>query len=323
MFEVFIDNRDGIVWNISRIISQLKIKTARIGKATTVDITFIKNSPFSDDEFKYGCGDVIRIRKDDMNIFYGYVFAVDEDENDEVKITAYDQVRYLMFSDTIVMSNTTATQLVKRIIKETGLKAGDLADTGYAIPKIMEDAQPFLDMICRALDSTLIADKELFVFYDDFGRLNLRNIKDMVLDIVIGEKSLMFSYKDKRSIDTDTYNRIKLYKDNKKTGKREAYVAENSTTMAKWGRLQYYQNIDEKMNKAQINKMLENIMALKNREQRSLKVEALGDIRIRAGNIIWLAIESKGIKQQYVVNECIQNFDGDQHTMSLDLVVYG
>lgn len=258
-----------------------------------------------------------------MNIFYGYVFAVDEDENDEVKITAYDQVRYLMFSDTIVMSNTTATQLVKRIIKETGLKAGDLADTGYAIPKIMEDAQPFLDMICRALDSTLIADKELFVFYDDFGRLNLRNIKDMVLDIVIGEKSLMFSYKDKRSIDTDTYNRIKLYKDNKKTGKREAYVAENSTTMAKWGRLQYYQNIDEKMNKAQINKMLENIMALKNREQRSLKVEALGDIRIRAGNIIWLAIESKGIKQQYVVNECIQNFDGDQHTMSLDLVVYG
>lgn len=63
MFEVFIDNRDGIVWNISRIISQLKIKTARIGKATTVDITFIKNSPFSDDEFKYGCGDVIRIRK--------------------------------------------------------------------------------------------------------------------------------------------------------------------------------------------------------------------------------------------------------------------
>ncbi|WP_270167603.1 XkdQ/YqbQ family protein [Paenibacillus sp. SYP-B4298] len=323
MFEVYVDNRDGTVWDLSRIIASMKIKSGRVGKATIVDISFVKNSPFSDPTFRYGCGDIIRIRKDNLNIFYGFIFSVDEDEHDAVKITAYDQVRYLMNKDSMYTTNLTATQMVQKIVQETQLNAGTLADTKHVIPKIAEDNQSYIDMICKALDTTMLAGKGLYVFYDDFGSLTLRPLAEMALDIVIGEKSLMYSYKDKRSIDNDTYNQIKLYQDNKEKGVREDHVLKDSASIAKWGVLQLYQSVDEKMNAAQIKEMQDKLMQLKNREKRSLKVDALGDIRIRAGHVIWLAFESKGIKQQYVVNECTHTFDGDKHTMSLDLVVYG
>lgn len=54
-----------------------------------------------------------------------------------------------------------------------------------------------------------------------------------------------------------------------------------------------------------------------------MSLDALGDSRIRAGNSIYLIIEEKGIKGRFVVNECTHNFNGDEHTMSLELVVFG
>src|SRR5690606_23360410 len=122
-----------------------------------------------------------------------------------------------------------------------GLILGDLADTGHKIPRFLQDGQARLDIICKALDETLVADEGLFVFYDDAGNLVLRDVEDMAVDLILGDGSLVYGYSSKREIDSDTYNRVKLVKDNKKSGKREAYVVQDSATIARWGRLQYFQ----------------------------------------------------------------------------------
>ncbi|MMZ62474.1 hypothetical protein D1872_246840 [compost metagenome] len=60
---------------------------------------------------------------------------------------------------------------------------------------------------------------------------------------------------------------------------------------------------------------------MKNRETKSLKVSALGDIRVRAGIRVRIVISEYGVDQALIVDECTHDFDGAAHTMTLDLRV--
>lgn len=92
-------------------------------------------------------------------------------------------------------------------------------------------------MICEALDRTLIYGGKNYIFYDDFGKLVLRDVEDMPYGFVIGDNSLLTDYSYTRSIDDQTYNKIKLYRDNKDTGKRETFVHQDSGSIRQWGLL--------------------------------------------------------------------------------------
>lgn len=306
-------------WDISELVQSLSWKTSRIGKAGSLSFTLIR--PVQTEKFTYNNGDIVRVRINDANVFHGYIFSIDEGRDEAVKITAYDQVRYLMNTDTYVFKGVTASDVLKRIAKDFNLKLGKVADTGYKIPTMSEDGQKLLDIICKAITLTYSSTGRDYCLYDDFGSLCLRGVNDMQLNLIVGDESLMYDYQISRSIDSDTYNQIKLYKDNKKTGKREVYMAKDSVNIKRWGVLQLYQSVDEDMNQAQINQMLTNLAKLKNRETKSLKVSALGDIRIRAGMRVRIVISKYGVDQALLVDECSHDFDGAEHTMTLDLRV--
>lgn len=316
MLEILLDNKDGNVWDISELVSSVSWKTVRIGQPSSLDVTLVKHK-----DLKIEPGAVIRVRSDNTNVFYGYVFTIEQSQDDDIRLVAYDQIRYLLSSDTYVFANVTANDVIKRIAQDLGLRIGTMENTGYRIPTLVEDNQKLLDIICKALDLTLIATGQIYVFYDDFGLLTLRNARNMVVDIMVGDESLAYEYSHKRTIDDDTYNRIKLVKDNKDTGKREVYIAQDSANIAKWGRLQYFQKVDEKLNSAQIKEMLDQLIQLKNREKRTFRLDALGDLRIRAGCYVPIAIEELGINQYFLVDECTHKWDGSAHIMSLDLKV--
>lgn len=72
---------------------------------------------------------------------------------------------------------------------------------------------------------------------------------------------------------------------------------------------------------AQIKELLDQLMVIKNRESKSLKLDCIGDIRVRAGCYVPIVIEEYGINQPFLVNECSHRFDGAEHTMSLELKV--
>lgn len=322
MIELVIDNRNGNIWDISGIVSDVTWKTSRIGRPGSLEFTLIKGGIYQNVNFKYNSGDVVRFRVNGRNVFYGYIFSVDAGKDENVRILAYDQIRYLLAQDTYVFSNVTATEVIRRIAQDFNLRVGQLEDTGYRIPTMVEDGQKLLDIIDKALVLTLWNTNRNYVFYDDAGALSLRNAESTLLDIIIGDGSLMYDYRTKVSIDNDTYNVVKLYKDNKETGKREVYVAQDSANIAKWGRLQLYQSVDEEMNAAQIQELLDQLITLKNRETKSLRIDAIGDIRVRAGWFVRILIEELGINQPFLVDECTHRFDGaNHHTMSLDLKV--
>ncbi|MFS0727039.1 hypothetical protein [Paenibacillus sp. 1P07SE] len=323
MFEIVMDNRDGTLWDMSRIVSGMTWKTERIGKASTLEVTFVKGAPYQDRSFAFEPGNIIRVWVRGAPLFYGYVFSIEQGQGEEVKMTAYDQMRYLMTSDTYVFENTTATKVIEKIASDAELRVGYLADTRYVIPGLIEDGQQLMDIMYKALDKTLIERQEIYILYDDAGYLSLRNMTEMTVAVILGDKSMLFDYSYKRSIDSDTFNRVKVVQDNKTTGRRDVYIIQDSSTIAKWGRLQHYHKADEKMNAAQIREMIERTIELKNREQRSLSLEALGNPSVRAGCMVRIQIAELGVEQYFLVESCSHRFAGGEHTMSLELKVIG
>jgi hypothetical protein len=317
--EVLIDNRDGKVWEMP--VQSVDWKTARIGKVGSLDAKLILEKPL---DYPVNSGAVLRITDGENKVFYGYVFKGGFKQDSLVSVKAYDQLRYLMYNDTFVFSATTATAAIKKIATDSDLIIGHFEDTLYRVPGIVEDDKKALDVLSKFLDSTLIATNRNFVLFDNFGSLDLRNIANMLIpadDFYIGEESLLFDFEYEKSIDEETYNRIKLVQDNKKTGKREVYIAQDSSNIEKWGRLQDYKKVNENMTPAQIKDLLTRLIQLKNREVKKLKLDCLGNWKVRAGSMVFVYIEKIGIKEYFLVDDCHHKWNEGVHTMVLTLKV--
>jgi hypothetical protein len=320
MIEMTLDDKRGNIWDVSELVTGVVWKTTRIGKPGTLEFTLIKGGLYQSRLFSYDNGDRVILRYNKKNIFLGYIFNIDSGSGEAVKITAYDQIRYLLFNETYTFSDVTAAEVIQRIAKDFNLQLGQIDVPSYKIASMIEDGQKLLDIIDKSLALTLIHSGENYVFFDDFGELTLRKVDDLLAKVLVGDDSLMVNYAYKRSIDKDTYNRIKLYKQNKDSGKRDLHVAEDSINIARWGVLQLYQKIDDDMNDAQIKETLNMLSQLKNRETRSISMDAIGDPDIRAGCYVPVVIEELDINQPFLIDACTHRFSGG-HTMTLELKV--
>ncbi|MEW9093937.1 MAG: hypothetical protein AB2417_02545 [Clostridiaceae bacterium] len=320
--ELLLDNKNGNMFNISELITEVTWKTKRKGRASSLDFNFLKDKSIS-----ISNGDVVSFKADNNNIFYGYVFDISGSKDPEIKVTAYDQMRYLLSNDTYVFTNKKASQIIMQIAKDVGLKVGNIEDTGYVIPQLLEDDKKLLDIIYSALEKTLLSTGKTYTLYDDFGALCLKNINNMKQQVVISDDSNLGDYDWKNSIDNDTYNRVKIVRDNKETKGRDVYIAQDSNNIAKWGRLQYFHKADENLNKAQIEEMVNNTLKLKNRETKTLKLKDVAstdiaaDLKLRAGSGVYVEIKEKGISQYYLIEDATHKFEKDNLVMDFDLKV--
>ncbi|MEG0260761.1 MAG: hypothetical protein RR651_12895, partial [Lysinibacillus sp.] len=216
--EVLVDNRDGNVWQVP--VESLNWKTDKIGKAGSLDLKLINDNPL---ENKVVEGSIIRATDGNQKIFYGYTFKDSFSINSSFSVTAYDQLKYLMYDDTFVMPAMTADQAIAQICKQAGIAVGTFEKTSHTVPAMVEDGKKAFDVTSKYLDSTLIATNRNYVLYDNFGKVDLKNIGSLIISpekFYIGEESLLYDFDYERSIE-DSYNRIKLVRDNKETSKRQ------------------------------------------------------------------------------------------------------
>jgi hypothetical protein len=264
-------------------------------------------------------GNAVRMSVNGSNVFYGFVFTKKRDKDGLIAVTAYDQLRYLKNKDCYIYPKAmTAAELIKAITTDYKLQVGEIEDTKYVIQRRVEDNSTLFDIIQTALDLTLQNKKKLYVLYDDFGKLTLKDVESLKLDLLI-DADTAENYNYVSSIDSATYNQIKLYYDNKDTGKRDVYKVLDSANIARWGVLQYCDSIGEKTNgKAKADALL----GLYNKKTRSLSIDdAFGDIRVRAGTSIGVQLDLGDIKvQNYMLVERAKHvFLNKEHTMNLDL----
>lgn len=262
-------------------------------------------------------GNAVRLDVKGIPVFFGFIFERSWNQDGIMKVTAYDQLRYLKNKDSYNYSDTTANQLIQKIAGDYNLQTGVLAETGHKLSRNEPDTTLF-DMILNALDLTTIYTGNLYTFYDDVGKLTLRNMEDMKLDIMIDDETAQ-DYDFKISIDSNTYNQIKVYHDNDDSKKRDVYMAKNSENINKWGILQYDESIEKGTDGQAV---AERYLALYNRPTKSLSIkEAFGDIRVRAGCLIPVFLDIKDMKlKNYLVIEAVTHkIEGGVHTMDMTL----
>lgn len=294
---------EGIAWETER-------------KCVPGKLTF---SVLNDGVIDFTEGNIVKMVVNGANVFYGYVFTKKRDKDGIIQVTAYDQLRYLKNKDCYIYPDAmTATELVFLLAADYNLKIGELEDTEYMIEKRVEENQTLFDIIQTAIGLTLENKRKLYVLYDDFGKLSLKNIESMKLDLLIdAETAENFDYTS--SIDSNTYNQVKLFYDNKDTGKREIYKVFDSTNIANWGVLQYCDSIQEKTN-GQVK--ADALLGLYNKKTRNLSIDnAFGDIRVRAGTSVGVQLDLGDVAvQNYMLVERAKHvFTNNQHMMNLSL----
>lgn len=311
MYELSIEN-EGVKY-VPLIEGDITWTTERLGSPGKLEFNVLK-----DDVINFQEGNRVSFKMNGENVFLGYVWDKTRNKDQIIKVTAYDQLRYLKYKDTYVYKDKKASDVVKMIASDQNLELGDIEDTGYVIAERLRDNETFFDIIYDALNLTFDNTKKLYVLYDDFGKLTLKSMESMRINLVVGEDTAEdFDYKT--SLD-DVYNQIKLAFDNKNTGKREIYIAKDSNNIYRWGRLQYFDKIDEKTNgKVKADTLLE----LFNRKNKSLSIKnAIGDIRVRAGSSLVINLPNIGdisIQNYMLIEGATHRFSNNEHFMDLKL----
>lgn len=263
-------------------------------------------------------GNAIRFKYGDNNVFYGFIFSKKRSKEPLITITAYDQLRYLKNKDTYVYKNKTADEVIKMIGNDFLLNLGTIEQTGYKIATRSESNKTLFDIAQTAIDLTIQNRNEMYVLYDDFGKICLKNIERMKVGIVIDEETGE-NYDYSSSIDSDTYNQIKLTYDNKDTGKREVYIAKDSSHINEWGILQHYDTIDENTN-GQVK--ADALLKLYNQKTRKLEIKnAIGDVHVRGGSLVIVNMDLGDVKLQnfMLVEKAKHSFKNNEHLMNLTL----
>ena len=276
-----------------------------------------------DDILDFEEGSMVSMRENGDDVFFGFVFKQKKAKEPVITVTAYDQLRYLKNKDTIVYENQTADQLVQMIAANYSLIAGPMEHTNYVIESRVEENTSLFEMIQNAFDLTLTNTGEMFVLYDDFGKLTLKNLSSMMVGspgawLMIDEETGE-NYEYTSSIDDNTYNKIKLTYDNDSTGLREVYITQDSVNIGKWGILQYFDTLKKGENGQA---KAEALLKLYNRKTRSLKLtKVLGDNRVRAGSMIVvnLDLDEWNIRNFMLVESCKHTYREGEHWMDITL----
>ena len=202
------------------------------------------------------------------------------------------------------------------------MKVGTLETTGYVFPTFLKENEDCLNIVFDALSETIVQTGKIFILYDKAGELTLVEAKNWFTNTMVGDGSLVTDYTYKRDIDSDTYNRVKLARKNEKSGRTDVYVHEDTDTIKKWGLLQYYDEVDENLNEAQIDKMCEAYLQYYNRVLQTLKLEAIGVPEIRAGMILPVKvgdIEYLATSRLLLAEKVTQKWEGEDHTMQIEV----
>lgn len=296
---------EGVVW-----------ETVRKGTPGKLTFSVVKDGVLSFTE-----GNAVRLEVDGAKLFYGFVFTKGRSKGPSIDVTAYDQLRYLKNKDTLMFEDMTAAGRLRDIAGKFELECGDIQETGVVLPgKLTEENTTLFDMVLNALDETTRQTGRLFVLYDDFGKLALKDVRGLRLDLLIdAETGESFDYTS--SIDSQTYNKIKLAYDNKDTGTRELFIAQDGQKMGEWGVLQYFEKLSDPTGAAA---KADARLKFYNQKTRNLSVKnVLGDLRVRAGSTLFVSLNLGDLvmsNQMMVVERAKHTFKNQEHRMDLTLV---
>ena len=312
-------NGKGTTYDLRNVVANVKWITDLNFSAGELSFDLVQNAhpiiPYT--------GDIIKFRWSHHKIFYGYVFNYKVKEDNTVSVTCYDKERYLKNQDSIVWQSGTIADRFNNVCQRAGIKHKVVNKPKHKVAAEVCDGKTYFDMLKSAITKTKTATKHMYYVYCNYDTVELRRAPYKKLKIIIGSKSAMtgFSY----AVDiNDTANVVKvIQKDVKKSQSKSATAKQKKangksqkTTSAKaktskkdeakrtsfktvsakgdsteqWGKLQVTVNKKNKANHAQMVKQAKDELRKRNRANKELTVDCIGNVDLVAGNAVTIKI---------------------------------
>jgi len=317
--ELYLQNSEtGKVYDISQISEQITVYSSIDGEAGKLTCLLQKDP---NDLLRISNGSVVSFIVDGKGFFFGYVFRIGTDADENYRITAYDQMRYLKNQDVYATSNQTASDIFKKICIDKGLRYNVKVPTNYKPEPYLHDGKTLYNIIERGMNLASLYDNKKYFIKDNFGTVTWSELQVEKTNVQLGDNSLVTSYTYEKSIDQDVYNQIKLYRDNETSGKRDVWIVKDSNNIKKWGVLQYLKKADDNDNASKIKEKANNYLKRYNTETHTLKFEADGIIDLVAGRGIKFVLKRENIDKWMWIKSATHRFTKYSHVMELEVEV--
>ena len=317
--ELYLQNsNDGTVYDISDIAEEITVSQSVDGDAGKLKCVLQKDP---NGIFQIANGSIVSFIVDGKGFFFGYIFKMGTDADENYEITAYDQLRYLKNNDVMATGEMTASQIFEKICQDYNLKYEVKVPSFYVPETYLHDNKTLYSMIKRGLELANINEKAQYFIVDRFGTLTWSELSYEKTNIQLGGNSMATSYKYEKSIDDDTYNQVKLYRENEDTGKRDVWLVKDSDNIKRWGILQLLKKADDEANSSQVRETAQNYLKVKNRETEKLKIEAEGILELTCGKGIKFVLPRESIDKWMWIISSTHTFTKYTHTMDLEVEV--
>ena len=194
----------------------------------------------------------------------------------------------------------------------------------------------------NAADVTLIPGikfnpQEHYFIRDNFGTVEFLSLTETLKTfdtkkqentIMIGDGSLVTNYEYSLDIDKNTFNEVIAVSETKKQDSKgvesdNIRYADRRPTIQQWGTLRKIVNVQDGAKKEEIADIVRLMLDVYNKPTKTLRLSCLGENGLYAGNAFFLSLADLGIACYVYILSATHHYDGDIHTMELQVTTDG
>jgi len=314
------------VWNAGELVEQVTWTTTRLASQPGTLEVLLAQEPQNRD-FRIPAGSFVTFGVNGTDYFYGRVQEI-EQANDGTRtgytLLAYDSLILLKAHESIAREDMTASQFFTSIttrFADRGLRGVVREADAVTLDRYYFINESLYSMLLETLGAAHIAQNQQFMIRDNLGTLEFRSLLALRKPLILGDESFVDTYTYGVTINNQTYNVIRVIRDDEELGTRDVWQVYDSDNIRRWGHKQLVVEADADMTDGGIReKAMLHLRAL-NRSRRTLKLTAIGINGLQAGDGIRAQLDNANIDHNIWIEEISHIYTPETHVCDMELLL--
>ena len=329
------DIENGDLWDIAPAAERV-IWTTRRNTSQAGSLEVVLSEGIHPSDLMIRAGNMVRFGVDDTDYFYGKIHDADiiASGSDGVRFgfKAYNHLMLLQNAISIRRpAGITASDFFLMVMSQysnyiQGL-GGERINFAVREPSTSPLSEHIFmnesvhDILMQTMSSAHIAEPNQFIIKDNLGTIEWRELRALRTNHVLGDESYVRNYTYIVTINEQTYNIVRVVRDNVDIGMRDVWQRHDSSNVRRWWARQIIIDADTYMTDAQISEVIDLHLKAFNRPHRRKMQEAVGIPGIEAGSGIQTRIQRLTIDHGFWCEKVEHIYSSQPHIMNVEVKI--